>query len=87
MSYRLSLRPDATDSLKKLDKTAANNILKKLKWLTENAENAAHRSLSGDLKGFYKLRVGDYRAIYKLNRDEQMIVLYFVGHRRDVYTL
>lgn len=38
-----------------------------------------------DLAGFYKLRVGDYRVIYEILHEEQMIVIHEVGHRREIY--
>ncbi|MFA4836353.1 MAG: type II toxin-antitoxin system RelE/ParE family toxin [Dehalococcoidia bacterium] len=37
----------------------------------------------GDLKGLFKLRIGDYRAIYFVK--EQRNIVYLIGHRRDVY--
>ncbi len=33
----------------------------------------------------YRLRVGDYRIIYKFNAERQEIYLLAVGHRREVY--
>ncbi|NOR82244.1 MAG: hypothetical protein GQ526_01990 [Ardenticatenales bacterium] len=39
------------------------------------------------LSRFCKLRVGDYRVLYQVLRDEQTIVIHQVGHRRDVYRL
>lgn len=35
------------------------------------------------LKGYWKLRVGDYRVIYQVVRQE--VRVYRIGHRRDVY--
>jgi mRNA-degrading endonuclease RelE of RelBE toxin-antitoxin system len=29
--------------------------------------------------------VGDYRAIYEIDRDESRVVVLFVGHRKKVY--
>jgi len=48
----------------------------------------APEALSGDLKGlkgFYKLRVGDYRVIYEILYEERTIVVHAIGHRRDIY--
>ena len=33
----------------------------------------------------YRLRVGDYRIIYRFDLDRGEIYLVAVGHRRDVY--
>jgi mRNA interferase RelE/StbE len=33
----------------------------------------------------YKLRAGDYRAIITWDRDEDVLIVEAVGHRRNVY--
>jgi mRNA interferase RelE/StbE len=33
----------------------------------------------------YRLRVGDYRVIYKFDTEKQEIYLLTVGHRREIY--
>jgi mRNA interferase RelE/StbE len=40
------------------------------------------RSFNGE---FYKLRVGDYRALVELQFRTQTIIVHVVGHRKDVY--
>ncbi|WP_233467234.1 type II toxin-antitoxin system RelE family toxin [Dolichospermum flos-aquae] len=42
-------------------------------------------SLTGQWSGFYKLRVGDYRVIYELDIEEQLIIIIRIGHRREIY--
>lgn len=37
------------------------------------------------LYGYRKLRVGDYRIIYKLYSSELKVVILKIGHRREVY--
>jgi len=39
--------------------------------------------LRRDLKGYRKLRAGDYRIIYRIRKDE--IVILKIGHRKEVY--
>ena len=43
----------------------------------------SHRRLQG--VDAYRLRVGDYRAIYDLDRSKGILRLLSVGHRREVY--
>jgi len=40
--------------------------------------------LKRDLQGYRKLRVGDYRVIYKI--DQENIIILKIGHRKEVYT-
>jgi len=39
--------------------------------------------LRRSLKGYWKLRVGDYRVIYKV--EERTVTILRIGHRRNVY--
>lgn len=41
--------------------------------------------LRRNLSGFFKLRVGDYRIIYKIEKKEVIVLVISVGHRREVY--
>lgn len=41
--------------------------------------------LRRNLSGFFKLRVRDYRIIYKIEKKEVIVLVISVGHRREVY--
>ena len=78
--------PEAEDDLSHLSKSIAQRILKKIRWLAENFEMVTPEPLSGDFKGLYKLRVGDYRVLYTFSQAEQkVIIIHLVKHRREVY--
>jgi mRNA interferase RelE/StbE len=34
---------------------------------------------------FWKVRVGDYRVIYEIDRTSNQVIVLFVGHRKNVY--
>ncbi len=42
-------------------------------------------ALKGQFKGFYKYRIGKYRVIFKLSKEEVLILIVKIGHRKDVY--
>jgi mRNA interferase RelE/StbE len=50
--------------------------------LTENPEQYGS-PLRGTLKGYWKLRVGDYRVVYRVAEDEVRILA--IRHRKKVY--
>jgi len=83
--YTLQFTEKATNSLKQLDQTVARRIFKKLEWLADNAAIIAHYPLTGDWSGFCRLRVGDYRAIYRLDHMIRLIVVEIIGHRSEIY--
>lgn len=59
--------------------------MQRINWLASNLDTIRPEVLSGDLAGFFKLRVGDYRVIYEILGAEQILLVHAVGHRREVY--
>lgn len=43
------------------------------------------KALTGPLAGLWRLRVGDYRVLLDIQRDELVIVALDVGHRSSIY--
>lgn len=84
-AYALEYSEKAVKIIKKLDKTIAVPILEKLERLASNVDEVKHLALTGNLSGLYKLRVGDYRVLYSLNREERIITVENLGHRKEVY--
>ena len=70
-----------------LDKIVARRIFDKLHWFLRNFASRIPQTLSGELKGMYKFRVGNYRAIYTLNRKDKIITIHMIGHRREIYKI
>lgn len=83
--YSVKFTKESTDQLTRLGKSDAQQVMKKLRWLAENFEQATHQPLTGSLKGIFKLRAGDYRALYTFDAKEQIITVQMVKHRREVY--
>ena len=87
MSYRIEWEPDASDALDRLDASVVQRILLRITWLAANLDNVKPQALSASLRGYFKLRVGDYRVLYTMNREDRVLVIEYVGHRRDIYKL
>lgn len=83
--YQIRILKNAADDLGRLDKVVASRILRRVKWLAANLDAVRLETLSGDLGGLYKLRVGDYRVVYQVLADEQTLVIHAIGHRREIY--
>ena len=43
------------------------------------------RKLSGPLQGFWRVRVGDYRALFTVNAKKRLIVVTRTGSRQTIY--
>ena len=83
--YRVRILKAASQDLGRLDKPVGRRIVERLKWLSANLDVIRLEALSGDLKGLYKLRVGNYRIIYEVLGEEQTIMVHAIGHRREIY--
>ena len=84
--YEVEFTPEAETDLARLSKTVTQRILKKLRWLAENFEAITPEPLTGQWKGLFKLRVGDYRVLYTFNEvKRRVIIVHLVKHRREVY--
>lgn len=83
--YTVRMLKAASRELARLDRSAAQRIVERIRWLAEKVEEVRLETLKGDLAGLYKLREGDYRIIYELIRKEKVIIIHSIGHRRDVY--
>jgi addiction module RelE/StbE family toxin len=68
---------------RKLDKQVQRDILEEIEKLRRNPDLG--EPLKGNLSGFSKLRVKDYRVIYKPHSSENIMEFVFVEHRRHVY--
>ena len=82
---RVRILDAATHELSRLDKAVSRRIVERINWLAGNLDAIRLEALTGDLAGFYKLRVGDYRVIYEVLQEEQTIVIHAIGHRREIY--
>jgi mRNA interferase RelE/StbE len=52
-----------------------------------NADNPQRlgKPLVGELESLFSARRGDYRIIYEILEDDQVVLIHHVQHRHDVY--
>lgn len=77
--HRLVIR----DDLKSIDKSTARFILKSIYRKLSKDPESYGSPLLGQFKGYWKLRVGDFRVVYKINKDEVLVSVIKVGIIRD----
>lgn len=73
--------------LAKLDSEIQRRIIDKLNWLLENFENILPEVLTGEFREFYKLRIGDWRTMYKTNWLNKTIVVCYIDRPTSVGAL
>jgi mRNA interferase RelE/StbE len=85
MSYSVEYDPEAVIDLERLTQVVRERVINKISWLAENFNEITPQSLTANLFGFFKLRVGDYRVIYELDDERRVIFIDRIKHRREVY--
>jgi len=83
MSYRLAYLPGAVRDLRQLPVDVVGRARRGLERLAENPELG--NRLAAPLDGVWSYRVGDYRIVYQLRRQELLVLVVMVGHRRAIY--
>jgi len=74
----------AIDQLDDLDPQHRDRIIKKMDDVPWNPEHYLQgRQMTGE--PYYSLRIGDYRVIIDWRRDENVLFIRRVEHRRNVY--
>ena len=70
-----------------MDKQAARQILDYMSKLVANRPDPRilGKALTGDLGGFWRYRVEDYRLICEIHDNQITVLVLKIGHRREVY--
>jgi mRNA interferase RelE/StbE len=82
MSFTVLLHPKAVKELEKIENAIKTRIVERLRDLKDNPEGAGKVLRHSN---FWSLRVGDYRAIYEIDRARKQVIILFSGHRKKVY--
>ncbi|MHB1664271.1 MAG: type II toxin-antitoxin system RelE family toxin [bacterium] len=85
--YAVEFLKTAFDELKRLDKPVQRLIKEKLAILSFNEDSLKNniKSLNGNYKGLFRLRVGKYRIIYQKQEEKLIIIIVRIGHRKEIY--
>jgi mRNA interferase RelE/StbE len=84
MSYRLVYHPDVKRvDLPKIDARQRAGIKRAIEERLTTQPELYAKPLRKTLKGYWKLRVGDYRIVFKLSGSE--ILVLGIIHRKDIY--
>ena len=69
--------------LRKLPFHVHEKVIKALDMIQANPLSGA--KLHGELKNYYKYRVGDYRIVYQFNSRTSTVIVVKVEHRQGAY--
>lgn len=88
LNWTVKVSSKAEKYLKKLDKENQARFKKELIDLSKYnnpLEHPAVKPLTGDLKGFSRIRIGGYRIVFQILTEEKIIAVVNMAPRGNVY--
>jgi len=83
VAYSVLLKRSAEKELNALDQTLRRRIVQALLRLENDPRPRGAKKLTD--REAYRLRIGDYRALYTVDDGNRIVRIIAVGHRSDVY--
>ena len=81
MKYNIEFKPRAVKDFETFHSRIQHRILAGIEKMDDNLSGDAKRLT--DSTPEYRLRVGDYRVLFEVERDT--IIIYRIRHRREAY--
>ena len=81
--FDIKFEKKANKFFNNLDNSSKLEVAKKIEKLKTNPRLG--KPLTGNLAGLWSLRIGKYRAIYKIIQDKLLILVLDLGHRANIY--
>ena len=83
--YRILLKASAAKEIEKVgSKSDRRRIVEKIGGLADDPRPKGSEKLAG-YDDRYRVRQGDYRIVYLIDDKALDVIVFKVGHRRDVY--
>ena len=87
MKYDVEYSKTAMNTIKKMESSTSKLIRT---WIEKNLMNTENprikgKELTGDLKGLWRYRVGDYRILAEIQDTKIVILILDIGHRSKIY--
>ena len=83
MSHTVLILRRAQKELAQLPPMAYERVKAAILKLSEHPRPRGCRKLAG--REGWRIRVSDYRVVYEVDDEQQIVTVLHVGHRRDVY--
>ncbi len=84
MAFRLEYKSSVKKELRRLAKTDRVAVIHKIELLKEEPHPEGSAKLKGS-RDLYRIRHGDYRVIYQIQKAVLIIIIIRIGHRREIY--
>jgi mRNA interferase RelE/StbE len=83
-SYNILLKPSVERDLRSLPKTVIARVMRQIESLEDEPVPRHSVKLAG-AEQLYRIRVGDYRIVYGIDKEMKQVLIHYVRHRREAY--
>jgi mRNA interferase RelE/StbE len=83
--YKIVFTTQAAKSLQKMPRDTANLVREKLGRIANDPYASIPNATNLQGRSGYRLRVGDWRVIYEINKTEVVIMVLKIGPRGEVF--
>jgi len=85
VKLKITMDPRAARELESLPESIVQKIDKAILSLGENPRPPGVKRLRGKSKDGWRIRVGRYRVLYRIDDKSKEVRIFDVGHRREIY--
>jgi mRNA interferase RelE/StbE len=84
--FDVVLSPEALDFYTNADAPLAGKLNRCFAQLKQNPRSHSNsKRLKGRLAGLWRYRVGDWRVVYRIDDEQDRVVILAIAHRREAY--
>jgi mRNA interferase RelE/StbE len=83
--YAIVFKPSAKKDLERMPKKERQSASARVDALADNPRPHWATMTTGDLRGVWKFRVGDYRVAYRIEDNRLVVLVVAAGDRKEIY--
>jgi mRNA interferase RelE/StbE len=83
--YRVIFQKRARKDFKSIPESDERKIRKAIDRLALDPRPTGSRAMHGPFEGLHRLRVGNYRVVYRIEDDRLVVFVIRLGSRQDIY--
>lgn len=83
--YRVRFTPQARRDLAAIPAKARPAIFESIEGTIASNPHRVGKALRLELEGLHRASRGEYRIIYRIDEEEEIVTILRIAHRRDVY--
>ena len=87
LTWKVEFQLTAQQQIRQLDRSIQKRVLSFFEQRVLLLDNPRQlgKALTGDKVGLWRYRIGDYRAICRIEDERATILVLALGHRREIY--